>query len=48
MCYNLAKQLSHYLYFLFFSFLLSWTYYIEGSVGKYHVTSVTQSHSHIT
>ena len=44
------KRLSHYLYFfsnlfffLFFSYL-SWTYYTEGSVGKCHITSVTQSH----
>jgi len=41
MCHDLAKQLSHYLYFFSFSFLLSWTYYTEGSVGKCHVTSVT-------
>ena len=38
-CHDLAKQLSYYLYF--FSFLLSWTYYTEGSVGKCHITSVT-------
>jgi len=38
------KQLSHYLYFFSFLFLLSWTYYTEGSVGKCHITSVTQSH----
>ena len=44
LCHDLAKQLSHYLYF--FSFLLSWTYYTEGSVGKCHVTSVTWSWSH--
>jgi len=31
--------------FLFFSFL-SWTYYIEGSVGKYHVISVTSHDRH--
>jgi len=42
LCHDLAKQLSHYLYFFFsFSFLLSWTYYTEESVGKCHVTSVT-------
>jgi len=38
-CHDLAKRLSHYLYFfsfLFFSF--SWTYYTEGSAGKCHVT----------
>jgi len=40
-CHDLAKWLSHYLYFFSFSFLLSWTYYTEGSVGKCHVTSVT-------
>ena len=44
LCHDLAKQLSHYLYF--FSFLLSWTYYTEGSVGKCHVTSVIWSWSH--
>jgi len=33
--------------FLFLSFLLSWTYYIEESAGKCHITSVT-SYSHIT
>ena len=39
-CHDLAKQLSHYLYFFSFSFsfLLSWTYYTEGSAGKCHVT----------
>jgi len=35
-----------------FSFLLSWTYYTEGSVGKCHITSVmshmTGSHSVIS
>ena len=41
-CHNLAKQLSYYLYF--FSF--SWTYNTEGSVGRCHITSVTQSQSH--
>jgi len=42
-CHDLAKQLSYYLYFFSFSFsfLLSWTYYTEGSAGKCHVTSVT-------
>jgi len=37
------KWLSYYLYFFFFSFLflLSWTYYIEGSMGKYYVISIT-------
>ena len=44
--HNLAKQLSYYLYFFYFLFFLSWTYYIEGSVGKCYVTSVTQSQSH--
>jgi len=29
-----------------FLFLLSWTYYTEESMGKCHVTSVTQSQSH--
>ena len=48
-CHDLAKQLSYYLYFFFFfsfSFLLSWTYYTEGSVEKHHITSVTQPQSH--
>ena len=40
-CHNLAKWLSHCLYFFSFFFLLSWTYYIEGSAEKCHVTSVT-------
>ena len=40
-CHDLAKWLSYYLYFFSFLFLLSWTYYTEGSVGKCHVTSVT-------
>jgi len=35
-CHDLAKRLSHYLYFFFF--LLPWTYYTERSVGKYHIT----------
>jgi len=41
--HDLAKWLSYYLYFFFFSFLflLSWTYYTEGSTGKCHVTSIT-------
>ena len=37
----MAKPLSIFLFFSF-SFLLSWTYYTEGSAGKCHVTSVTQ------
>jgi len=41
-CHDLAK-LSYYISFLFFSFLLPWTYYIGRSVGKCHVTSVTYS-----
>ena len=43
-CHDLAKWLSYYLYFFSFPFLLSWTYYTEGSAGKCHITSVTQSH----
>jgi len=39
--HDLAKWLSHYLYFFSFLFLLSWTYYTEGSAGKCHITSVT-------
>ena len=35
-CYDLAKQLSYYLYLLFF-----WTYYTGRSMGKCHITSVT-------
>jgi len=46
MTYDLAKQLSYYLYF--FSFLLSWTYYTGESAGKCHITSVTKSQCHIT
>ena len=42
-CYDLAKQLSHYLYLLFFFF---WTYYTERSAEKCYITSVT-SHSHM-
>jgi len=36
--YNLAKQLSHYLYFFSFLFLFFWTYYTGGKAGKCHVT----------
>ena len=32
--------------FLFFSFLLSWTYYTEGSAGKCHITSQSHDMSH--
>ena len=42
---KMAKSLSIFLFFSF-SFLLSWTYYTEGSVGKCHITSVTQPRSH--
>ena len=42
---KMAKLLSIFLFFSF-SFLLSWTYYTEGSAGKCHITSVTQSRSH--
>jgi len=35
-CYDLAKRLSHYLYFFFFSFLIGLTT-TRWSVGKYHV-----------
>jgi len=35
-----AKSLFIFLFF-FFPFLLSWTYYTEGSTGKCYVTSVT-------
>jgi len=47
--HDLAKQLKllFIFSFLFFSFLLSWTYYTEKSVEKCYITSVT-SHSHIT
>jgi len=38
-CYDLVKQLSHYLYFFSISFLFF--YYIGRSVGKYHVISIT-------
>ena len=40
-CCDLAKWLSHYLYFFSFSFLF-WTYYTRmESAGKYHMTNVT-------
>jgi len=35
------SQVIIYISFLFFSFLLSWTYYTEGSAGKYHITCIT-------
>jgi len=41
----MAKSLFIFLFFSF-SFLLAWTYYIEGSTGKCYITSVTQSQSH--
>jgi len=41
-CYDLAKQLSHYLYSFSFSFLLDLLHI--RSVGKCHVT-VSQCHS---
>ena len=42
-CYNLAKQLSHYLYIFLFSFRLT----TQGrSVGKCHMTNVTYHKSH--
>ena len=43
LCHDLAKMAKLLSIFLFFSFLffLSQTYYIEGSVEKCHVTSVT-------
>ena len=47
-CHDLAKWLSHYLYFFSFLFLLSWTYYTEGSVGKCHITSVTVTWQEVT
>ena len=40
-CHDLARWLSHYLYFFSFLFLLSWTHYIEGSVGKCHIVTVS-------
>jgi len=44
-CYDLAKQLSHYLYFFFFSY---WTYNYKmecGKVSQCH-NGVTDGHSH--
>jgi len=42
---DLAKQLSHYLYFFSFYFLLDLLHKEEGrSAGKCHITSVTVSH----
>ena len=43
-CHDLVKQLSYYLYFFSFPFILSWTYYTEGSVGKYHITRCHRSY----
>ena len=34
--------------FLFFSFLLSWTYYTEGSAEKCYITSVTVTWQEVT
>jgi len=39
MCHNLAKQLSHYLYF--FSFFFFWTYYTRKEYGKLSHDNVT-------
>ena len=41
-CHDLAKWLSHYLYFFSFSFSLDLLYI--RSTAKYHITSATQSH----
>jgi len=38
-CYDLAKWLSHYLYFFFFLFLFGLTIQ-ESNMGKYHMISV--------
>jgi len=45
-CHDLAKQLSHYLYFFFFSFLFRLTT-TKWSMGKYHVT-LSQCHNGVT
>jgi len=42
-CHDLAKRLSHYLYFFFFSFLIGLTT-TRWSMGKYHVT-LSQCHN---
>ena len=34
--------------FLFFYFILSWTYYTEGSTGRCHITSVTVTWQEVT
>jgi len=56
-CYDLAKQLSHYLYFFFFSFLFFsyWTYNYKmehGKVSHDFVTNVTMGvtdgHNNVT
>ena len=44
----LGKTAKSLFIFLFFSFLflLSWTYYTEESVGKYHITMMSHDQSH--
>jgi len=45
-CYDLAKQLSHYLFFFFFFFSFGLT--IQGGVWESVMSQVSHSHGHIT
>jgi len=42
-CHDLAKRLSHYLYFFFFSFLSHWTYNYKVEHGKVSRDFITMS-----
>ena len=51
-CYNLAKQLSHYLYIFFFFFFspFIWTYYTRKECRKvsHNKCHTSQSHDNVT
>jgi len=47
-CYDLAKRLSHYLYFFSFLFLFLWTYNYKVERGKVSRDFVTTSHWCVT